>query len=172
MTRWFYSTQVRCLDSRSTARFCVFENVMVVPYRHRPDTLILSLSVQLDFTKMHDVRREGRSTDTRRWGGVGREIVVTKCRCRHPYIYPSDIDDIITVASPAVWYGEPLLTVSFGYRGSVLPSFVIFRIPAWSDRIYFLTLISNVLRSWDKGFLSADCWRKDKPRDIGYFPVR
>lgn len=40
--------QVRCKDSSNQARFCAFENVLV------------------DLSKMHDIKRPGR-TDSRRW---------------------------------------------------------------------------------------------------------
>ena len=43
-----YTSNVRCFNSRSNARFCVLDNAL------------------MDFTKMHDVHRVG-TTDSRRW---------------------------------------------------------------------------------------------------------
>ena len=40
---------MQCMDSSSNSRFCVMEHAM------------------LDFNKMHDVKRPGRSTGSRRW---------------------------------------------------------------------------------------------------------
>lgn len=37
------------MDSSSTARFCIYENAM------------------MDFSKMHDISRPGRSTGSRKW---------------------------------------------------------------------------------------------------------
>ncbi len=44
-----YSSKVRCMDSSSLARFCVFENAV------------------FDFAKMQDVKRPERTTDSRSW---------------------------------------------------------------------------------------------------------
>eukprot|EP01034_Spumella_vulgaris_P026796 gene26796-33432_t len=44
-----YTSKVHCMDSSSLARFCIFENA------------------QFDFSKMHDVKRPERSTDSRSW---------------------------------------------------------------------------------------------------------
>jgi hypothetical protein len=58
------------MDSPSQARFCVFENAM------------------MDFSKMTDISRAGRSTGTRKWDSG---FLATHCDAQHSDINYFDV---------------------------------------------------------------------------------
>ena len=64
--------QVKCMDSSSKARFCVYENAL------------------MDFSKMHDVSRSGRSTGSRKWD-LG--FLATHCAKEHSDINYFGVSD-------------------------------------------------------------------------------